>query len=372
MQFYEDKLTIILTLKDREEFTFRYLKYLDAIKFPFQVLIVDGGKFNPDFEAAMLKKENFPNVRYEYIRFPEDKTLMDFYNKVLKTLEMVQTPYIMFNDNDDFPLPMGINCCIEFLERDHEYVSAGGKLGGVVLVNKFGNKNVIYGKVYNWHEYYCHADSAVNSSEQRDILDRVRNQILFRNDSFYYNVCRREPLIDVYRSAIKYNLNDLLFWEYLIIQMPLVYGKVKMLPYFYTYIRQRGTSCGAKSGKIFWDSLYLYKWMDTFDRYVEALALSISSANGKSLEEVEWDIKEMYSAYRKSMDFESLPMKIKLKILIRQCWYAFDDKIRFMPCFLKKWYLCQKLGYPNLFGKKEFSRVTKQIERLISNKILRL
>ena len=39
----DNELTILLTLKDRAPFTFRWMSYANSIRFPFKVLIADGG-----------------------------------------------------------------------------------------------------------------------------------------------------------------------------------------------------------------------------------------------------------------------------------------------------------------------------------------
>jgi len=40
----DNNLTFLLTIKDRQKFTFRWIEYANKISFPFKVLIADGGK----------------------------------------------------------------------------------------------------------------------------------------------------------------------------------------------------------------------------------------------------------------------------------------------------------------------------------------
>jgi hypothetical protein len=47
---YQDKVTIILTLKGRKNFTIRYLTYLNEINCPYKILLADGGDVNLDFQ----------------------------------------------------------------------------------------------------------------------------------------------------------------------------------------------------------------------------------------------------------------------------------------------------------------------------------
>ena len=69
----DNELTILLTLKDRPLFTFRWMSYANSINFPFKVLIADGGK-DKAVPTALSNRANFPNVDYEYIRYPYDQT----------------------------------------------------------------------------------------------------------------------------------------------------------------------------------------------------------------------------------------------------------------------------------------------------------
>ena len=44
MKSIENKLTILLTLKGRESFTYRWLEYSNNIRLPFRIYIADGEK----------------------------------------------------------------------------------------------------------------------------------------------------------------------------------------------------------------------------------------------------------------------------------------------------------------------------------------
>jgi len=59
----DNNLTFLLTIKDRQKFTFRWIEYANKISFPFKVLIADGSK-DHNVENKLSKCENFPNVNY--------------------------------------------------------------------------------------------------------------------------------------------------------------------------------------------------------------------------------------------------------------------------------------------------------------------
>ena len=95
------KLTIILTLKGREEFTFRWMRYMNEMHCPYKILLADGGA-NLELEAHLRHPNNYPNLDYEYIRYPFDASLDDYLNKFENVISRVKTEYILLADNDDF------------------------------------------------------------------------------------------------------------------------------------------------------------------------------------------------------------------------------------------------------------------------------
>ena len=73
--------SILLVLKDRSHYTVRLMNKWNAEKFPYKIWIADGGQ-DHRIESALLNKQNFKNLEYEYIRYPFDSTFEDFYKKM--------------------------------------------------------------------------------------------------------------------------------------------------------------------------------------------------------------------------------------------------------------------------------------------------
>ena len=57
---YKNELTIILTLKDRVSFTYRWMEYMNDLSCPYKILIADGG-IDKEVENHLLDKNNYPN-----------------------------------------------------------------------------------------------------------------------------------------------------------------------------------------------------------------------------------------------------------------------------------------------------------------------
>ena len=119
------QLTIIITLFDRVKFTYRWMEYANHYHFPFKILLADGGK-DEKIERHLNKIENYPNLNYQYIRFPYDHGYPEFYSKVNNTLNLVTTPFVLLGDNDDFFDINGLQNSVEFLSQNSNFSACRG------------------------------------------------------------------------------------------------------------------------------------------------------------------------------------------------------------------------------------------------------
>ena len=77
---FKDKLTIVLPLKGREQFTFRWLKFVNERNFPFTVMLADGGSGNTI--RNHIENENFEGLALKYFKHSEDVNFQAFYRKM--------------------------------------------------------------------------------------------------------------------------------------------------------------------------------------------------------------------------------------------------------------------------------------------------
>ena len=97
----DERLTVLLTLKGRHDFTLRWMTYAQHVGFPFKVLVADGSV--DDVAGDILASPSrFPGVRIEYVRYPEDKSYDHYHDKVSAALSRIETPFVVMADNDDF------------------------------------------------------------------------------------------------------------------------------------------------------------------------------------------------------------------------------------------------------------------------------
>jgi|TARA_A100000172_G_scaffold80409_1_gene69898 glycosyltransferase domain-containing protein len=126
----DNNLTLFLILKDRPFFTERLMQFMNFVQYPFKLIIADGGK-DKEIQTLLEDKQTYPNVDYEYIRCPIDKTLDDFHEKMANTIDRIDTPITSVIDNDDLLIQEGYYKCLQFLKDNPGYSSARGKMSSM-------------------------------------------------------------------------------------------------------------------------------------------------------------------------------------------------------------------------------------------------
>ena len=86
--FDEKKLTLLCPIKDRPEFSKRFINYLIHVSCPFQVVIADGSIDNDMRETIELAQSHGLNIKYK--KYPPDKTWGVYLDKMLDALENIQ------------------------------------------------------------------------------------------------------------------------------------------------------------------------------------------------------------------------------------------------------------------------------------------
>jgi len=97
-----------------------YLRQQNSLS--FKLLIADGGK-GLNLEKILTQTERFPNVDYEYIRYPYDATYAQYYGKTYDALSRVKTPFAAVAQDDDFYFIEGLQGAVDFLSTHEEYIA---------------------------------------------------------------------------------------------------------------------------------------------------------------------------------------------------------------------------------------------------------
>jgi glycosyltransferase domain-containing protein len=229
-------LTIILTLRGRHLHTLRWMWHANRTKLPFHIIIADG-EVHPAIDRVLSDPGNFPNLSFEYHRHC-DLSFNDFYRKCAETARKVKTKYVMMSDNDDFLVVAGILKSIAFLEREPEYVCAGGEIPNFAVAPAPGRSGNIVGEMVDLRFGYV---QGVHDIAFASVSERVMD-VLNRYYVTYYHVFRTPALRLIFEEAEKHDFSDLTVHEFFCAARAATLGKVKSDPSVICYIRQTGTS----------------------------------------------------------------------------------------------------------------------------------
>lgn len=236
-----DQLTIVLTLKDRSAFTYRWMKWMNENKCPYKILIADGGS-DKAIEEHLQNHNNYPNLHYEYIRYAYDENISLFFKKHADIVSKVTTKYmIMQADNDDFFCMDGIGKSVEFLEANNDYFGCGGSVFYGILR---GNE-----KSHNPDDHLQGTDFEIflektNFIYDQDLPSQDKITSFFnqnREPTSWYNVYRTAPVQTVLKQIVDYNFTNFEVHERFMYLSFWLNGKIKKLPIPYI-VRQSNTS----------------------------------------------------------------------------------------------------------------------------------
>jgi glycosyltransferase domain-containing protein len=172
------------------------MSYLNGIPCPFKILIADGGR-DSDIQTTLENYDNYPNISYEYIRYPYDETLTEFHNKLEDVTKRVRTPYAMMADNDDQIVMEGVYKSIEFLENNPDYCCSRGN----IISYRAGNFS---GRGINLYSDY--PEDVTGSTAQERLLN-----ICTHFHSSWHNVIRTNYLLATFKLLKIANSSDFRF-----------------------------------------------------------------------------------------------------------------------------------------------------------------
>lgn len=284
MSLYED-LTILLTLKDRVPFTSRWMSYADKTRFPFKVLIADGG--TDDGASALLSdRAKFPNVNYDYVRYRPDRSYPDYYAKIADALGRVRTPYVAMADNDDFFVADALGEAVRFLSAHPDYATCGGQgaIFWVVSPPSSGVDGLLYGNRVDWK-----STRQAKSIDGNSARARIRTQAVSTADTFLYDVKKTEEARKHFGIVRDLAPKDLFIFEQVVCFLTAIAGKAKRLDRLYL-ARQKNSP--ARSGGThtqrygdWFGRMLVESWSEDFTNFVKVASAFLAASDGISEEE---------------------------------------------------------------------------------------
>jgi glycosyltransferase domain-containing protein len=287
----QHKLTLVLTIKDRGAFTRRWITYANKISFPFKVLIADGGK-DQSLTEFLSETERFPNIDYEYIRYPYDATYSLYYAKTADALSRTSTPFAIIGQDDDFYLIEGLQWAIDYLSTHPEYVACNGSIDNFLVIP---DTNVPYGKEVEFIKNP--PDSSLKNTKSSERVWEHFNHY----SHTYYSVYRTEILRKNYETLCEHNFNNLILHELLLSFLTVAKGIVKRENQLYL-LRQINYASSSNQGEIkkkgdYLNRMLIDSWSTEFHQFVNTVAEIIAEQDKIDIEEARQLIKKGYRQF---------------------------------------------------------------------------
>jgi glycosyltransferase domain-containing protein len=132
-----EKLTIVILTYNRQAFALRSMHYWSGTN--VHIVVIDGTEKSIDPLIVSQFKSNI-----KYIHGPTC-----FYKRMLSTIDLVKTEFVLLGCDDEFYIPSALNSCITKLLLDHELVTCGGRSLLFNWENNFVTGSGIYPKLKN-------------------------------------------------------------------------------------------------------------------------------------------------------------------------------------------------------------------------------
>jgi|LauGreDrversion4_1035100.scaffolds.fasta_scaffold04400_4 glycosyltransferase domain-containing protein len=222
-------LTVVLVLKDRLEFTERWIRFNLMVRPKFKTLIADGST-TPIVDKSLLAQ--IESLGAEYLYFGPDKDLSIMTNKIHHALSYCKTKYVVLSSNDDFYLSRGMSKSITFLDSNPEYVSCSGRIQNFSVLPS-ENRIVPYGgSLFLGDELYPGRGLTDDSP-----LKRVK-EFLSQDESFWHSVFRTDYLLATYDEARKQSNEDFILYDLFVNLHLSLAGKHSRLRNSYSMLHQ--------------------------------------------------------------------------------------------------------------------------------------
>jgi len=353
----DKELTVLLTLWDRVEFTYRWMSYANESKFPFNILIADGGK-DKEISDHLSNYHNYPNIKYQYLRYPYDDSYYQYYSKVVDALSQIETRFVVMADNDDFFSVEGLRKSVEFLLANKEYSSCGGKH----VRFSFSSHSETIDNVYSDQVYLSFKN--INSFESDSGSDRI--MAIFRtpgraskssarlHTSLSYNIQRTYNLKQIFSLVKTHDFNDLFLVELFLNCLTVISGKVRCDPTYLYIMRQRkGSKSSARLHRQqygdHFDRMLLDTWSEDFNNFHNITADFLTQYDNISLDDAARVVKDGYKIFSGFRMVECFPN------LLNNNEVAFRNKFQTLGK-----YLGPKNQFPRNVLTKLFHKLTSQ------------
>lgn len=262
-----NKIDLIIPTHNRTEYLKRVLDYYQKYgnNFNFNFIIADSS--NPTIKRSNKELiKNYSELKILYVDKFSDKLIQS--HKFAEMVEYADSKYVCFCADDDFIIPKAIKDCIDFLEKNPDYIGAHGTYIGFHLFKNFISNQF-------WWQFR-HSPISITSS---DYVTRLVT-LLTTSSQILWAVKLTKAVKYSYRQFKKIDFDPSLIavlGELLPDSLTILQGKIKNLDTFYSARQYYGSVINYYSN--FKDAQNKNKYNDEYDKFKNCILKNLSMLN---------------------------------------------------------------------------------------------
>jgi len=267
-----ESLTFCIPTHNRPEFLQRLLNFFEQTGVRQSIQIIDSSETMAASQnrSVIDAVRSTLNISYAHADLP-------IVEKCCDVLSRVETPFVAFCADDDFQFPDLVDECVEFLEANHDYTTAQGRV--IHVSNVVSHRDNVY---------RCSLGEA-RDIDQHDAAERFEAMASHTHSTFY-GIHRTTSLLrafEITRDHTDYQAARV-FMESLLLGLSALAGKIKVLPGV-QYIQQtHGTNDAVLIPRI----VDRDQAQELYQRYRAALVTEIMAMSNKPKHEAEMLVEQ--------------------------------------------------------------------------------
>ncbi|MBF89294.1 MAG: hypothetical protein CMG75_06460 [Candidatus Marinimicrobia bacterium] len=117
-------LTLVIATKNRNQWIERITSYYSNIRFSHKIFIVDSSDENKYTTNKQIVSNHSKELDMTHYYLPNTSNNL----AIAKIIDQIETEYTIVTGDDDYLVPRTLTHCIEFLEKNNDYVAVAGKV----------------------------------------------------------------------------------------------------------------------------------------------------------------------------------------------------------------------------------------------------
>ena len=117
-------LTLVIITKNRNQWIERIASYYSNIRFSHKIFIVDSSDENKYKTNKQIVSNHSKELDLTHYYLPNTSSGL----ATAKIIDQIETEYTIVTGDDDYLVPRTLTHCIEFLERNNDYIAVAGKV----------------------------------------------------------------------------------------------------------------------------------------------------------------------------------------------------------------------------------------------------